>query len=104
MLLNDRIWLVSATLYLGHRFMFLGVKTLTDCCNRHDAMFAECIEKPSKNHLNPFYEGFTVTSALRMRNRSLQIIYNRKEVFDQSLVSKANRLLLFATSSFPKIF
>src|SRR5215510_11045860 len=104
MFLNHCIWLVSATLYLSHRLMFLRIKALTDRCNRHDAMFAECIEKPFKNHLNPFYKGFTVTSAPRMRNRSLQIIYNRKKIFDQSLVGEADRLLLFAISSLSKIF
>ena len=57
-------------------------------------MFGEYIEKPSKNHLDTFYKGLTVTSVFRMRNGPFQIIYNRKKIFDQSLIGKANRFIL----------
>ena len=67
-------------------------------------MFGENIEEPSKNHLDTFNKGLTVTSVFRMRNGPFQIVHNGKKIFDQSLIGKANRFLLFAISSFSKIF
>ena len=45
-------------------------------------MFGEYIEEPSKNHLDAFNKGLTVTSVFRMCNGPFQIVHNGKKIFD----------------------